>query len=639
VYTDAVLRRTDRGVFAGETFVVFVTGLRDHVERLVLVGRVAPDGEADHYRLRDDIDVVGLPHYASLADSAAVLRSGAASLRAFWRALDEVDVAWLLGPHPLALAFALAALVRRRRVVLGVRQDMPRYVARRHPSSRALRLLAVLLERGFRALARSCPVIAVGPELARHYGAARELLELRVSLVRERDIAPPQAMEARDYDGSLQLLSVGRLDTEKNPLLLADVLAELRRRDPRWRLVVCGEGPLEAALGERLRTLGVERHAELRGYLPLDDGLVDLYRQSHAFLHVSWTEGVPQVLFEAFAARVPVVATDVGGVAEVVGDAALVIPPGSASAAAQALQRVAADAGLRQRLTEAGAARARRVSLDEEARRVAAFLAGGSAALAHRDTGVYDQPMAGEPDSGVREDVATAAYFDAHVPEYSIKRLAHVAGFLDRHAGPGSSLIDLGCGTGNTLEHLQASTPPAIVAGLDVSARCLERTRQRLGCATYQGSIYDPGIVDAIEDRFDFALLSAVLHHLIGRTRTESRRYARLALQNAARLLRPGGHLLVVEPIFYPSRAMDAVFHVKKATSRLTTRRIPVLGYWNNIGAPVVSYYTNEQLADMVTSVGGLTIVERHIDPAPPAPFVGRIIRKTDTTLIARLDA
>src|SRR5262249_54859450 len=53
---------------------------------------------------------------------------------------------------------------------------------------------------------------------------------------------------------------------------------------------------------------------ELLGYVPLDDGLLDVYRTSHVFLHVSWTEGLPQVLFEASAAGTPVVATDTGGV-------------------------------------------------------------------------------------------------------------------------------------------------------------------------------------------------------------------------------------------------------------------------------------------------------------------------------------
>ena len=53
--------------------------------------------------------------------------------------------------------------------------------------------------------------------------------------------------------------------------------------------------------------------------MPIDGGLLDLYRSSHAFLHVLLTEGVPQVLIEVFASGVPVVATAVGGVAEAAG--------------------------------------------------------------------------------------------------------------------------------------------------------------------------------------------------------------------------------------------------------------------------------------------------------------------------------
>jgi glycosyltransferase involved in cell wall biosynthesis len=168
---------------------------------------------------------------------------------------------------------------------------------------------------------------------------------------------------------------VGRLEREKNPLLLADTLAELRALDPRWRLVVAGEGPLEADLRERLRELGVEDAAELRGYVPIDGGLPELYRSSHAFLHISWTEGLPQVLFESFAAGLPVVATEVGGVPAAVGDAALLVPPGDARRPAEELARVGRDAELRARLVAAGFARVREHTLEAETLRVAEFLA------------------------------------------------------------------------------------------------------------------------------------------------------------------------------------------------------------------------------------------------------------------------
>jgi glycosyltransferase involved in cell wall biosynthesis len=138
--------------------------------------------------------------------------------------------------------------------------------------------------------------------------------------------------------------------------------------------VICGEGPYENRLRERLQQLGVADCAELRGYVPNDGGLGELYRSSHALLHVSWTEGLPQVLFEAFAARLPVVATAVGGVPQAAGDAAVLIGPGDADAAADGLRRVASDPALRAALIDRGVARVESHTLEREAAAVAGFI-------------------------------------------------------------------------------------------------------------------------------------------------------------------------------------------------------------------------------------------------------------------------
>jgi glycosyltransferase involved in cell wall biosynthesis len=170
------------------------------------------------------------------------------------------------------------------------------------------------------------------------------------------------------------VLSVGRLDEEKNPLLLADALALLRDEDRRWRMVICGDGPLHDELIQRLTGFGIADAVDLRGHVPLHDGLLALYRDSHVFLHVSRTEGFPQVLMEAFASGIPVVATAVGGVPEGVGDAAILVEPEDASAAAAAVRRIAVSEELRERLIAAGFRQAREHSMEREIQRVAAFL-------------------------------------------------------------------------------------------------------------------------------------------------------------------------------------------------------------------------------------------------------------------------
>src|SRR5215216_68807 len=118
-YTDYVYRSDVDGVFAERAFALFLARVGAELGGLVVVGRLDPTPGRWHYRLPSTTDFVALPYYARL---------------------------------------------RRRPVVLGVRQDMPQYVAMRHPGAPVLRLAAAILEHGFRTLARFVPVIAVGPE-------------------------------------------------------------------------------------------------------------------------------------------------------------------------------------------------------------------------------------------------------------------------------------------------------------------------------------------------------------------------------------------------------------------------------------------------------------------------------------------
>ena len=375
VYSDHAYQRTEQGLYSDRALVLFLDGIAACVERLLLVGQLKTELAGAHYRVPDRIEFVGLPSYPSLVHPFAATVAMLRSLGRFWRVLGEVDAVWLLGPHPLCLAFAALAGIRRKRVALGVRQDFPVYARSRYPGRRLVHLAADLLEGSFRLLSRRCPTVAVGRRVASNYRRARDLLEISVSLVRDAQIADPAEAAQRPWSDDPTVLSVSRLETEKNPLLLADVLDRLDS-GRLWRMVVCGEGPLEPELRERLRVLGLEERSELRGYLPIDGGLMELYRSSDAFLHVSWTEGMPQVLLEAFAAGVPVVATSVGGVPDAVGDAALLVPPGDPDAAARALERLAEDPELRAKLIGRGVERVRGRTLEAESRRVAAFLAG-----------------------------------------------------------------------------------------------------------------------------------------------------------------------------------------------------------------------------------------------------------------------
>ncbi len=375
VYTDYVYRREGDALYAERAFALFLAAVAELLDEVVLIGRLSSEPGRTDYRLPSGIELVPLPHHPGLMTNArSTTRALLGSIRPVWDLLPRVDAIWLLGPHPLVPVMAALAMLRRRPFALGVRQDTPRYVRQRHPRSRGAWWAADLLTGLNLALARLAPTIVVGPELARRYRHARRLLEIVVSLVSDENIVTLDEALARSYEGELHAISVGRLDTEKNPLLLADIAARLSSDGVPWGLEVCGEGPLRGALAARLEELDVPARVELAGYVPLGPELFERYRAAHALLHVSWTEGVPQVLYEAFAAGLPVIATAVGGVAEAVGDAALLIPAGDADAAARALALIGRDQQLRERLIEHGLTLVRRHTRDVEAERVASFM-------------------------------------------------------------------------------------------------------------------------------------------------------------------------------------------------------------------------------------------------------------------------
>jgi glycosyltransferase involved in cell wall biosynthesis len=376
VFCDFSYRRDGDLITAELPFSLFLDALARHFRAVTLIGRLDPTGTRFDYEMRD-IELAPLPYYSSGADLLAVMRALPDAVRRFWAVLAQVDVVWVLGPNPPhAIVFALLALARRKRLVLGVRQQLPRLIRHRHPGRPHVWMAAWVLERMFRLLGRVAGVVVVGPELAREYRHSRGVHTALISLLSEDDMAAASG-DDRDYSApELRLLSVGRLDPEKNPLLMVDILRDALRADPRWRLDVCGDGSLAEALRARAEKLGVGERLTVHGHIGFGERLWDLYRSSHALLHVSLTEGMPQVLLEAFAARLPVVATAVGGVPEMAGGRGLLIAPRDAPAGAAALQRLLDDPDERARHVEAGVTYAREHTLTAESARLALFLGG-----------------------------------------------------------------------------------------------------------------------------------------------------------------------------------------------------------------------------------------------------------------------
>jgi len=157
--------------------------------------------------------------------------------------------------------------------------------------------------------------------------------------------------------------TVGRMQTVKDQTLLARAFVRALALQPelreRLRLVMVGEGPLRAAAQQVLDEAGVAELAWLPGER---SDVSDVMRGLSCFALPSLAEGISNTILEAMAAGLPVVATAVGGNAELVdhGRTGEIVPAGDADALAQALCRMAADPGRASAMGRAGRAEVER---------------------------------------------------------------------------------------------------------------------------------------------------------------------------------------------------------------------------------------------------------------------------------------
>jgi glycosyltransferase involved in cell wall biosynthesis/predicted metal-dependent phosphoesterase TrpH len=276
------------------------------------------------------------------------LQVGVPSLPAIVETLAEgrYDLLHLTSPGPSGIGAWLVARVLELPVIGSYHTELAAYA-------------------GLRSGAASLQAIA-GAALGAFYGACdvvlspspasdERLAELGIASPRvgrwdrgvDLDRFDPRLRDADMFGGKVNVLYCGRLTREKGVDLLADAFLRAREEDPRLHLVLAGGGPEEGALRERLG-----EHGTFLGWLSGSD-LPKAYASADAFLFASRTDTFGQVILEAQASGLPVIAVGEGGPTSLIadGESGLLTAP-TAEALAGALLSVVRTPALRERLSK-----------------------------------------------------------------------------------------------------------------------------------------------------------------------------------------------------------------------------------------------------------------------------------------------
>jgi len=297
----------------------YLETIRHRFTGCVLIAHVrdAPPRQGDYEIPSGNIKIIGLPPIRN--ELEALLTLPIQFIRC-WKSVKLFDIAHARMPDYTGIVGALVCRIQKKPFFCQIIDDWG-LLARKTPWEKKyglglfLKIHLSVYDYCERLVCRNQMVFAQGSTCHRKHANSSDATLVFSSSHSLVDVITPKP---RFTTSSPVILNVGRFNAVKNQSLLIDTLVLLRNRGENWRLRLIGQGPHQDALLQKASGLGVMDAVEFIGKVKHGNDLWTHFDNADVFALSSLSEGTPKVLLEAMARGLPIVATAVSGVPDMV---------------------------------------------------------------------------------------------------------------------------------------------------------------------------------------------------------------------------------------------------------------------------------------------------------------------------------
>jgi glycosyltransferase involved in cell wall biosynthesis len=361
---------------ADERYFEFWVSFTEYFERVILCVPVLESvNRKGKFRVTIDEDKIKICHLPFYSDSIQLYKRSPFLINKLRRILSDNisqwDVVGAVVPNLIGL-FSLFVAKRHSKACFA-------YVRGNHkkamnyefegPKKWIAYIIACSLEIVLKKLALNTLTFTVGKE---SYNILRRkdnpVFDIVVSLISIRDIKK-EVLGASNRLQKVRILYVGWIEPWKGVGYLIEGLNQLKNKyGCDFTLTIVGSGSTALDLRKKVQTLGLSDSVRFTGYIPYGPDIIEFYRKSDLFVLPSLSEGVPKTILETMANGVPIIATSVGGIPEIIknGVNGVLVPPADSTAIADAIFRCINGGELRANLAKNGLETIKEYTLEKQ---------------------------------------------------------------------------------------------------------------------------------------------------------------------------------------------------------------------------------------------------------------------------------